>query len=98
MNRVIVPARQASKAGGINSLESIPGVHKRLKIRALQEAEALMTQYGETWSLDSPLRMIYRLAQPERRDRVPEFLSLRLNWLLLPLSPQASVCPFPLAS
>ncbi len=33
-NRVIVPARQAIEAGGIHSLESIPGLHKRLKIRA----------------------------------------------------------------
>ncbi len=33
--RVIVPARQATEAGGIHSLESIPGLHKRLKIRAL---------------------------------------------------------------
>jgi hypothetical protein len=32
---VIVPACQATKAGGIYSLESIPGLHKRLKIRAL---------------------------------------------------------------
>jgi hypothetical protein len=32
---VIVPARQATLAGGINSLEAIPGLHKRLKIRAL---------------------------------------------------------------
>jgi hypothetical protein len=35
MNRVIVPARQATEAGGIHSLESIPGPHKHLKIRAL---------------------------------------------------------------
>ncbi len=34
-NRVFVPARQATYAGGIHSLESIPGLHKRLKIRAL---------------------------------------------------------------
>ncbi len=33
-NRVVVPARQATKAGGIVSLESIPGLHKSLKIRA----------------------------------------------------------------
>jgi hypothetical protein len=33
-NRVIVPARQAKLAGGIHSLESIPGLYKRLKIRA----------------------------------------------------------------
>jgi hypothetical protein len=32
MNRVIVPARQATQAGGIDSLESIPGLHKRLQI------------------------------------------------------------------
>jgi hypothetical protein len=36
-NRVIVPARQATLAGGTNSLESIPGLHKRLKIRAQGE-------------------------------------------------------------
>jgi hypothetical protein len=33
-NRVIVPARHATWAGGIHSLESIPGPHKHLKIRA----------------------------------------------------------------
>ena len=33
-NRVIVLARQATKTGGIDPLESIPGLHKRLKIRA----------------------------------------------------------------
>ncbi len=32
---VIVQTRQATYAGGIHSLESIPGLHKRLKIRAL---------------------------------------------------------------
>jgi hypothetical protein len=31
---VIVPARQATYAGGIHSLESFPGLHKRLQIRA----------------------------------------------------------------
>jgi hypothetical protein len=36
MNRFIVPARQATEAGGIHSLESIPGIHKCLKIRALK--------------------------------------------------------------
>jgi hypothetical protein len=30
-----VPARQATKAGGIDSLESIPGLLRRLQIRAL---------------------------------------------------------------
>ncbi len=34
MNRVIVPARLATLAGGIDAFESIPGLHKRLKIRA----------------------------------------------------------------
>ncbi len=32
---VIVPDRQATYAGGINNLESIPGLFIRLKIRAL---------------------------------------------------------------
>ncbi len=31
-NRVVVPARQAAKTGGINSLESIPRLLKSLKI------------------------------------------------------------------
>ncbi len=30
--RVVVPARQATKAGGVDSLESIPGLLKSLKI------------------------------------------------------------------
>ncbi len=30
-----VPARQATLASGIDSLESIPGLHKRLQIRTL---------------------------------------------------------------
>ncbi len=34
-NRVIVPARQVSQVGGIDSLESIPEFLKRLQIRAL---------------------------------------------------------------
>jgi hypothetical protein len=32
--RFIVPARQATWAGRNHSLESIPGLHKRLKLRA----------------------------------------------------------------
>jgi hypothetical protein len=44
---VIVPARQATKAGGIHSLESIPGLHKRLKIRALS---ILYTSTSQEWS------------------------------------------------
>jgi hypothetical protein len=35
-NRVIVPARQATQPGGIGFLESILGLLKSLKIRALQ--------------------------------------------------------------
>jgi hypothetical protein len=35
MNRVVVPARQAKHPGGIGSLESILGLLKSLKIRAL---------------------------------------------------------------
>jgi hypothetical protein len=34
-NRVVVPARQATKAGGIDSLESIPGLLKSSKILVL---------------------------------------------------------------
>jgi hypothetical protein len=34
-NRIVVPARQATLAGGIDSLESILGLFKILKIRAL---------------------------------------------------------------
>ncbi len=36
---VIVPARQATQAGGIHSLEPIPTLHKRLKIRALGKVQ-----------------------------------------------------------
>jgi hypothetical protein len=35
MNRVVLPARQATQPGGIGSLESILGLLKSLKIRAL---------------------------------------------------------------
>ncbi len=35
-NSVDVPALQATWAGGIDSLESIPGLLKRLQIRALE--------------------------------------------------------------
>ncbi len=37
----MVPARQATQPGGIHSLESIPGLQKRLKIRALHAIQAL---------------------------------------------------------
>ncbi len=33
----VVPARQATYAGEIDSSESIPGLHKRLQIRALRK-------------------------------------------------------------
>jgi hypothetical protein len=35
MTTFVKPARQATEAGGIDSSESIPGLHKRLQIRAL---------------------------------------------------------------
>jgi hypothetical protein len=35
MNWVVIPARQATQPGGIGSLESILGLLKSLKIRAL---------------------------------------------------------------
>ncbi len=34
-NRDIVPARQVTKAGGIDPLKSIPDLRKSLKVRAL---------------------------------------------------------------
>ncbi len=34
-----MPACQATQAGGIHTLESIPGLHKRLKIRALHTVQ-----------------------------------------------------------
>jgi hypothetical protein len=37
---VIVPARQATQAGGIHPLQSIHGLHKRLKILALSAVVA----------------------------------------------------------
>jgi hypothetical protein len=36
---VIAPVRQATRPGGIDSLESIPGLHKRFKIRAQIDLE-----------------------------------------------------------
>ncbi len=50
-NRVIVPARQATKAGGIHSLESIPGLHKRLKIRAPISSSALHNAQFTVWTV-----------------------------------------------
>ncbi len=43
----VVPARQATSAGGIDSLESIPGLHKSLPIRALgvRYANPILTQF-----------------------------------------------------
>ncbi len=40
-NRVVVPARQATQPGGIDSLESTLGLHKEFKIRALELNSAL---------------------------------------------------------
>jgi hypothetical protein len=39
----MVTARQAEKAGGIDSLESIPGLLKSLKIRALVHHRVYIT-------------------------------------------------------
>ncbi len=49
-NRVIVPARQATQAGGIHSFESILGLHKRLKIRALY---SICSEVSRRWALDT---------------------------------------------
>ncbi len=43
------PARQATLAGGIHSLESIPGLHKLLKIRALGCFNARQQECNATW-------------------------------------------------
>ncbi len=53
-NRVVVPVRQASQPGGISSLESILGLLKSLKIRALDSNReftfAALIIYGNvTW-------------------------------------------------
>ncbi len=48
-DRVIVPARQATQAGGIHSLESIPGLHLCLKIRA----QVLCMLQVFAWAKDS---------------------------------------------
>ncbi len=45
-NRVIVPARQATQAGGIHSLEWIPVLHKRLKVRARDGIFKLLRSRG----------------------------------------------------
>jgi hypothetical protein len=39
MNRAVVLALQATEAGGIDSLESIPGLHKSFKILPLKSSE-----------------------------------------------------------
>ncbi len=39
INSVTVPARQATQAGRIDTLESIPGLLKSWKIRALKEVQ-----------------------------------------------------------
>jgi hypothetical protein len=47
VGKVIVTARQATWAGGIHSLESIPGLHKRLKIRAQDSYPAFPSWFME---------------------------------------------------
>jgi hypothetical protein len=45
MNRVVVPARQTTKVGGIDFLESIPGLLKSLKIpsQAVRHAQSVFS-------------------------------------------------------
>jgi hypothetical protein len=38
----VVSARQATQGGGIDSSESIPGLHKRLQIRALNTIRTMV--------------------------------------------------------
>ncbi len=65
-NRVIVPARQATQAGGIHSLESILGLHKRLKILALN---AVCVEGYRIWrgrvleEMLGPLTLLLKLKQ-----------------------------------
>jgi hypothetical protein len=76
MNRVIVPVRQATQAGGIHSLESIPGLHKRLKIRA---GGPVRQPYS--YSVPSPQRLLKNYStvsqnntQQQPSSRPPLFL------------------------
>jgi hypothetical protein len=58
-NRVIVPVCQATSAEGIHSLESIPELHNRLKIRAQTSEKFLMHGIVPMSSLLLPLQCGY---------------------------------------
>ncbi len=45
-----VPARQVSKACGIESSESVPGLHNRLQIRAQEGIILLLHNVTSTWA------------------------------------------------
>jgi hypothetical protein len=51
-NSVTLPARQATYAGGTHSLESIPGLHKRLKIRALSKLVSNFIEASQNFDFD----------------------------------------------
>ncbi len=72
--RVIVPARQATYAGGIHSLESIPGPHTRLKIRALSTffrriAEAIPSLFPKIFSERNSIANPSSLGQTNTQSR-----------------------------
>ncbi len=46
-NRVVVPTRQATQADGIGSLESILGLLKSVKIRALDMCKVLGVELSQ---------------------------------------------------
>jgi hypothetical protein len=85
--RVIVPARQATKAGGIHSLESVPGLHKCLKILA-------QDTYCRLYSDIFLLPILF--SQYTRPTQLPPFLSIDQNKFqgvgyFVPLAPRETL-------
>ncbi len=79
-------ARQTTWAGGIHSLESIPGLHKRLKIRALHVLNTeVHFQYGLILTGANVfcfLSSLPLLPQPPRQCLAQGFTKkCRLSWL-----------------
>jgi hypothetical protein len=67
MNRVVVPARQATQPGGIGFLESILGLLRSLKIRALSPETGIFyfrscvvkTSFGHIPSIEQSQRDVF---------------------------------------
>jgi hypothetical protein len=66
---------QATQAGGIDSLESIPGILKRLQIRAKEESDLAG---GILYVMDGPYRLPfpYRTAVALLRDGISSCFSI----------------------